>query len=71
MGSKVTFDYSKADAFINAHEMESMKKITEAAKAELLGREGAGNDFLGWIWIKLKASVILDQRKTLRSKFLN
>ena len=49
MGSKVTFDYSKADAFINAHEMESMKKITEAAKAELLGREGAGNDFLGWI----------------------
>ena len=49
MGSKVTFDYSKADAFISAHEMESMKKITEAAKAELLGREGAGNDFLGWI----------------------
>ena len=47
--SKVTFDYSKADAFISAHEMESMKKITEAAKAELLGREGAGNDFLGWI----------------------
>ena len=40
MGSKVTFDYSKADAFISAHEMESMKKITEAAKAELLeGRE--------------------------------
>ena len=37
MGSKVTFDYSKADAFISAHEMESMKKITEAAKAELLG----------------------------------
>ena len=49
MGRKVTFDYSKADAFISAHEMESMKKITEAAKAELLGREGAGNDFLGWI----------------------
>ena len=47
--SKVTFDYSKADAFISAHEMESMKQITEAAKAELLGREGAGNDFLGWI----------------------
>ena len=43
MGSKVSFDYSKAGAFINAHEMESMKKITEAAKAELLGREGAGS----------------------------
>ncbi|MCF2554707.1 glucose-6-phosphate isomerase [Faecalicatena contorta] len=49
MGNKVTFDYSKADAFICKHEMESMKKITEAAKVELLGREGAGNDFLGWI----------------------
>ena len=43
MGSKVTFDYSKADAFISAHEMESMKKITEVEKT------GAGNDFLGWI----------------------
>ena len=49
MGSKVTFDYSKPGAVINAHEVDSMKKITEAAKAELLGREGAGNDFLGWI----------------------
>lgn len=49
MGNKVTFDYSKTDAFICAHEMESMKKIAEAAKEELLSREGAGNDFLGWI----------------------
>jgi len=47
--SKVTFDYSKAKTFISDHEMVSMKKIAEAAKAELLGREGAGNDFLGWI----------------------
>lgn len=49
MGNKVTFDYSKAGIYVSAHEMESMKKITEAAKAELLGREGAGNDFLGWL----------------------
>ena len=49
MGNKVTFDYSKTDAFVSAHEMESMKKIAEAAKEELLSREGAGNDFLGWI----------------------
>ena len=47
--SKVTFDYSKAKTFISDHEIESMKKIAENAKAELLGREGAGNDFLGWI----------------------
>ncbi|MBM6825755.1 glucose-6-phosphate isomerase [Mordavella massiliensis] len=49
MMSKVTFDYSKAKTFIADHEMVSMKKIAEAAKDELLGREGAGNDFLGWI----------------------
>ena len=47
--SKVTFDYSKAKTFIADHEMVSMKKIAEAAKDELLRREGAGNDFLGWI----------------------
>lgn len=47
--SKVTFDYSKAKTFIADHEIESMKKIAENAKAELLGREGAGKDFLGWI----------------------
>lgn len=49
MGNKVTFDYSKAKTFICDHEIESMKKIAEQAKAELLSREGAGNDFLGWI----------------------
>ena len=43
--SKVTFDYSKAKTFIADHEMVSMKKIAEAAKDELLGREGAGNTF--------------------------
>ncbi len=47
--SKVTFDYSKTSPFIQEHEMDSMKKITEQAKEELLGREGAGNDFLGWL----------------------
>ena len=41
--NKVTFDYSKAKAFISDHEMVSMKKIAEQAKAELLGKEGAGN----------------------------
>ena len=41
MGNKVTFDYSKADVFVNGHELKSMKGITEAAKEELLGREGA------------------------------
>lgn len=47
--AKVTFDYSKAKGFISDHEVESMKKIALQAKEELLSREGAGNDFLGWI----------------------
>ena len=38
--SRVTFDYSKAKTFISEHEIVSMKKIAENAKAELLGREG-------------------------------
>ena len=49
MGNKVTFDYSKASCFIGADEMAPMGRLVENAKAELLSREGLGNDFLGWI----------------------
>jgi len=49
MSSKVSFDYSKAAGFVAEHELTSMKKIVAAAKDELLSRQGAGNDFLGWI----------------------
>ena len=47
--SKVTFDYTKASQFISEHEVEYMKKLTLDAKETLLGKSGAGNDFLGWI----------------------
>ena len=47
--SKVTFDYSKAAPFIAEHEVENMKKPAADAKEVLVGRTGAGNDFLGWI----------------------
>ena len=47
--SKVTFDYSKACGFVQAHEMEAMKGLAMAAKETLVGKCGAGNDFLGWI----------------------
>ena len=47
--SKVTFDYSKAAPFIKEHEVESMKKLAMDAKELLVSKEGAGNDFLGWI----------------------
>ena len=47
--SKVTFDYSKAAPFIKDHKVESMKKLAMDAKELLVSKEGAGNDFLGWI----------------------
>ncbi|MBR5336904.1 MAG: glucose-6-phosphate isomerase [Lachnospiraceae bacterium] len=47
--SKITIDASKLKGFIRDDEITSMIKIAEAAKAELLGKGGAGSDFLGWI----------------------
>ena len=47
--NKVTFDYSKAACFVKDHEVESMKKLAMDAKDLLVSKEGAGNDFLGWI----------------------
>ena len=49
MSNKVTFDYGKASCFIADHEIENIKGIAEVAKATLLAKTGAGNDFLGWI----------------------
>lgn len=49
MSTKVTYDYSKAAPFISQHELESMCGIVEEAKDLLVSKQGAGNDFLGWI----------------------
>ena len=49
MSKQITFDYSKTGAFISEEEIGYMKKQTLDAKDLLLSREGAGNDFLGWI----------------------
>lgn len=49
MGNKVSFDYSKAAAFVRDEEVELMKKHVLDAKELLVSKEGAGNDFLGWI----------------------
>lgn len=46
---QVSFDYSNTEGYVHAHEVESMKAITESAKELLLSKKGAGNDFLGWI----------------------
>ena len=47
--SKVTFDYSKTARFIRAEEVQSMSRIVDAARKELVEKDGLGNDFLGWI----------------------
>ena len=49
MGSKVTFDYSKANCFITENEVKYMSKIALDAKELLVSKEGPGNDFVGWI----------------------
>ncbi|MGN0398331.1 MAG: glucose-6-phosphate isomerase [Candidatus Fimimorpha sp.] len=46
---KLTFDYSKVSSFVSTEEVTNMKKLVVDAKELLLSREGAGNDFLGWI----------------------
>ncbi len=47
--AKVTFEYSKTAQFISADEVNSMKKLALDAKETLVSKNGAGNDFLGWI----------------------
>jgi len=49
MSKTVTFDYSKAAGFVSAEELANFKSTVMNANATLLSREGAGNDFLGWI----------------------
>lgn len=49
MNNKVTFDYSKAMAFMSEDEIKNMSKLASDAKEVLTKGTGAGNDFLGWI----------------------
>jgi Glucose-6-phosphate isomerase len=49
MGTKIGFDYSKAEQFVQRDEIDAMKVAVENAKDILVNRTGAGNDFLGWI----------------------
>ena len=46
---KITFDYSKTAGFISEDEIGYMSRLTEQAKDVLVSKNGAGNDFLGWI----------------------
>ena len=49
MSKELVFDYGKCAAFVSEGEMENMKAMTLAAREQLLGGTGAGNDFLGWV----------------------
>ena len=49
MSKEVTFDYSKAAGFVSAEEMANFKTTVMAARDTLVNKDGAGNDFLGWI----------------------
>ena len=50
----ISFDYSKASAFISEEEIKNMKSITENAAKTLTEGTGAGNDFLGWLTLPEK-----------------
>lgn len=49
MSNLVSFDYSTASRFVAEHEVEMNAKLAQDAKELLLSRQGAGNNFLGWI----------------------
>jgi glucose-6-phosphate isomerase len=49
MKKTVTFDYSKAAGFVSEEELKNFKSTVMGAKETLLSKNGAGNDFLGWI----------------------
>ena len=66
MGTKVTFDYSKAAGFIREHEMQAFEGIADAAKEVLVSRSGQGNDYLGWIDLP----VNYDREEFARSEVL-
>lgn len=64
MANQVKFDYSLACNVISEDEVNSMAKIAGDAKEVLLSREGAGNDFLGWI--DLPVAYDVDEFKRIK-----
>jgi glucose-6-phosphate isomerase len=49
MSNKISFDYSKASAFLAEHEVEYMQPAVTAAHETLHEGKGAGSEFLGWM----------------------
>lgn len=49
MGREVRFDYSKAAGFISQEEIDNMEDAVMGAKKKLVEKNGAGNDYVGWV----------------------
>ncbi|WP_020617705.1 glucose-6-phosphate isomerase [Paenibacillus daejeonensis] len=49
MSKTVSFDYSKASAFVGQHEVDYLEGAVRLAHEQLHNGTGAGSDYLGWI----------------------
>jgi len=49
LNKAVQFDYSKANAFLQSHEIEQMQHMVKTAHDMLHNGTGVGNDYLGWV----------------------
>lgn len=49
MTRKVAFEYTASNKFIRDEEVAMLENAVNTAKAQLINRTGAGNDYLGWI----------------------
>lgn len=45
----IKFDYSKALAFVNEHEIEQLDYLVQSAHYMLHEKTGAGNEYVGWV----------------------
>lgn len=46
---QLTFDFSSALPFVNAHELDNLADEVALAHSRLHRKTGAGRDFLGWV----------------------
>ena len=49
MAQKVSFNFDNTNFMADAGSLAAMKSRVEAAREVLVGKSGAGNDFLGWL----------------------
>ena len=64
MGKKLALDISKAKQFVDAKVLKDLEKEVIAAHEVLRSKQGAGNDYLGW----LDLPVAYDHEEFLRIK---